>query len=149
MRYDVKNLGLARKGALRIEWAAEYMKVLALVRKHFRKERPLKGLKIACCLHVTTETANLALTLKEGGAEVSVCASNPLSTQDDVAAAMVKDMRISTFAVKGEDNKRYYKHIISVLDTGPNITMDDGADLVSTVHKSKKNLAAQILGGND
>jgi adenosylhomocysteinase len=149
MKYDVKNLGLAEKGRLRIEWANEYMKVLSLIRKHFRKERPLKGLKIACCLHVTTETANLAYTLKEGGAEVLVCASNPLSTQDDVAASMVKDMGIATFAIKGEDNKTYYKHIESVLDAKPNMTMDDGADLVSMIHKSKKHLAKNIIGGTE
>ena len=125
------------------------MKVLSLIRRHFKKERPLKGLKIACCLHVTTETANLAYTLKEGGAEVVVCASNPLSTQDDVAASMVKDFGIATFAIKGEDNKTYYRHIESVLETRPNITMDDGADLVSMVHKSKKQLVKNIIGGTE
>ena len=149
MKYDVKNIDLAKKGKLRIEWANEYMKVLSLIRKHFKKDRPLKGLKIACCLHVTTETANLAYTLKEGGAEVLVCASNPLSTQDDVAASMVKDMGIATFAIKGEDNKTYYKHIESVLDAKPNVTMDDGADLVSMIHKSKKHLAKYIIGGTE
>lgn len=149
MKYDVKNLGLADKGKLRIEWANEYMKVLSLIRKHFKKERPLKGLKIACCLHVTTETANLAYTLKEGGADVVVCASNPLSTQDDVAASMVKDFGIATFAIKGEDNKTYYKHLESVLEVKPNITMDDGADLVSMIHKTKKNLAKNIIGGTE
>ena len=149
MRYDVKDTALAGKGKLRIEWANEYMKVLSLIRKHFKKEKPLKGLKIACCLHVTTETANLAYTLKEGGAEVLVCASNPLSTQDDVAASMVKDMGIATFAIKGEDNKTYYKHIERVLDAKPNITMDDGADLVSMIHKSKKHLAKYIIGGTE
>ena len=115
MRYDIKDIGLAKKGKLRIEWANEYMKVLSLVRKHFKKERPLEGLRIACCLHVTTETANLAHTLKEGGAEVVVCASNPLSTQDDVAASMVKDFGIATFAIKGEDNKTYYRDRKSVV----------------------------------
>ena len=149
MRYDVKDLGLAKKGKLRIEWANEYMKVLELVRKRFKKEKPLKGLKVCCCLHVTTETANLALTLKEGGAQVSVCASNPLSTQDDVAASMVKDLGISTFAIRAEDNKTYYKHINSALDTKPNITMDDGADLVSTIHKARKTLASHVLGGTE
>ena len=149
MRYDIKDIRLAKNGALRIGWANEYMKVLSLIRRHFKKERPLKGLKIACCLHVTTETANLAYTLKEGGAEVVVCASNPLSTQDDVAASMVKDFGIATFAIKGEDNKTYYRHIESVLETRPNITMDDGADLVSTVHKSKKQLAKNIIGGTE
>ena len=149
MKYDVKDLKLAAKGRLRIEWANEYMKVLELVRKHFRKEKPLKGLKISCCLHVTTETANLALTLKEGGAEVFICASNPLSTQDDVAASLVKDFNISTFAIKGEDNKIYYSHIKNVLATCPNITMDDGADLVSMIHKEKRSLVNNILGGTE
>lgn len=149
MKYDVKNLGLAGKGKLRIEWANEYMKVLTLVRKHFRKEKPLKGLNISCCLHVTTETANLAWTLKEGGANVSLCASNPLSTQDDVAASLVKDFGISTFAIKGEDHKTYYKHLSSAVDNRPNITMDDGADLVSLIHKSRRNLVSKILGGTE
>lgn len=149
MHYDIKDSRLAGKGRLRIEWANEYMNVLSLIRKHFKKERPLKGLKIACCLHVTTETGNLAATLKEGGAEVTVCASNPLSTQDDVAASMVKDFGIATFAIKGEDNKTYYDHINKVLDARPNITMDDGADLVSTIHKTKKGLVRDILGGTE
>ncbi|MDP2912707.1 MAG: adenosylhomocysteinase [Candidatus Omnitrophota bacterium] len=149
MKYDIKNLGLAKKGKLRIEWANEYMKVLSLIRKDFEKDKPLKGLRIACCLHVTTETANLALTLKAGGAEVSICASNPLSTQDDVAASLVKDLRISTFAVKGEDNRKYYSHINAVLDNRPHITMDDGADLVSTIHKERNGLVGDILGGTE
>lgn len=149
MKCDVKDIKLAGKGLLRIEWANEYMKVLSLIRKHFKKEKPLKGLKIACCLHVTTETANLAYTLKEGGARVVVCASNPLSTQDDVAASMAKDLGIATFAIKGEDHKTYYKHIENVLETRPNITMDDGADLVSMIHKSKKYLAKNIIGGTE
>ncbi|MBI5143672.1 MAG: adenosylhomocysteinase, partial [Candidatus Omnitrophica bacterium] len=144
-----KDLGLAKKGRLRIEWANEYMRVLSLVRRRFKVERPLLGLNISCCLHVTTETANLAQTLKEGGAEVAVCASNPLSTQDDVAASMVRDYKIETFAIKGEDNKTYYKHINSVLRLKPNITMDDGADLVSTIHKSNRDLAKNILGGTE
>ncbi len=149
MKYDVKDLTLARKGRLRIEWANEYMDVLASVRKRFKKEKPLEGLKVSCCLHVTTETANLALTLKEGGASVSICASNPLSTQDDVAASMVKDFKIATFAIKGEDNRTYYRHINAVLDGGPNITMDDGADLVSCIHKSRRDLVKGILGGTE
>ena len=149
MRYDVKDLGLAGKGRLRIEWANEYMKVLSLIRDHFRKEKPLKGLKVACCLHVTTETANLAVTLKEGGAEVLICASNPLSTQDDVAASLVKDFKIPTFAIKGEGNKRYYAHINDVLDSKPSITMDDGADLVSTIHKTRQDLVRGIIGGTE
>jgi len=149
VKFDIKDLKLAGKGRLRIEWANEYMKVLGLVRKRFGKEKPLKGLKIACCLHVTTETANLALTLKEGGAEVLICASNPLSTQNDVAASLVKDCRMNTFAVKGEDNKKYYSHINAVLDARPNITMDDGADLVSTIHKTRPDLVEDILGGTE
>lgn len=149
MKYDVKDLNLAKKGRLRIEWANEYMNVLSLVRKHFKKEKPLKGLRVACCLHVTTETANLAYTLKEGGADVVICASNPLSTQDDVAASLVKDFGIPTFAIKGEDNKTYYSHINSALEMKPNITMDDGADLVSTVQKSRKDLVKNILGGTE
>ena len=149
MRYDVKDLKLAKKGKLRIEWANEYMKVLQLIRKRFKSEKPLEGLNVACCLHVTTETANLALTLKEGGANVFVCASNPLSTQDDVAASMVKDMGISTFAIKGEDNKTYYKHIESVLEAKVHVTMDDGADLVSMIHKTKKHLVRNIIGGTE
>jgi len=149
MKYDVKDLDLAKKGKLRIEWANEYMKVLSLVRKNFKREKPLKGLKLALCLHVTTETANLAVTLKDAGAEVYISASNPMSTQDDVAASLVKDFGISTFAVKGEDNKTYYRHINAVLDSKPNITMDDGADLVSIVHKARRGLAKGILGGTE
>jgi adenosylhomocysteinase len=149
MKYDIKDIRLAKKGKLRIEWANEYMKVLQLVRKRFKKEKPLKGVTVACCLHVTTETANLAYTLKEGGADVVVCASNPLSTQDDVAASMVKDLKIPTFAIKGEDNAKYYRHINAVLDANPNVTMDDGADLVSTVLKTRKALAGKMLGGTE
>jgi len=149
MRYDIKDIKLAAKGKLRIEWSNEYMKVLALVRKHFKNEKPLKGLNIACCLHVTTETANLAWTLKEGGANVTICASNPLSTQDDVAASLVKDFKISVFAIKGEENKIYYRHIGEALDAKPNITMDDGADLVSMIHKTKRHLAKDILSGTE
>jgi adenosylhomocysteinase len=149
MNYDVKDMSLSKKGALRIEWANEYMKVLQLVRRHFRREKPLKGLRVACCLHVTTETANLMYTLKEGGAEVALCASNPLSTQDDVAASLVHDYGISTFAIKGEDNQTYYRHLESVLEMKPHITMDDGADLVSMVQKSKRHLARNIIGGTE
>ena len=140
---------MAKNGKLRIEWANEYMKVLQLIRRRFKKEKPLKGLKIACCLHVTTETANLALALKDGGAMVSICASNPLSTQDDVAASLVRDYHIATYAVKGEDNRTYYRHINSVLQARPNITMDDGADLVSTIHKDKRFLIKDIIGGTE
>jgi len=149
MKYDVKNLKLAKEGKRRIEWADNYMSVLALIRKRFIKEKPLKGMKIAGCLHVTTETANLVLTLKAGGAKVYLCASNPLSTQDDVAASLIKDYGISVFAKKGEDNRIYYKHINEVLDIKPNITVDDGADLVSTIHKKRKTLVADILGGTE
>ncbi|MDD4939674.1 MAG: adenosylhomocysteinase [Candidatus Omnitrophica bacterium] len=138
MNYDIKDIKLAGKGALRIEWARQDMPVLRLIEERFAKEKPLKGVRLAACLHVTTETANLARCLKAGGAEVYLCASNPLSTQDDVAAALVKDLKIPVFAIKGEDNKIYYKHIKSVLDAEPNITMDDGADLVSVIHKEKK-----------
>ena len=131
MDYDVKDKSLAKKGKLRIEWAGKDMPVLALINDRFSKEKPLKGLRVSCCLHVTTETANLMLVLKAGGAQVNLCASNPLSTQDDVAASLVQDYGISTFAIKGEDTKTYYKHLNSVLDSKPNLTMDDGADLVS------------------
>lgn len=149
MKYDVKDLKLAAKGKLRIEWANEYMKVLSLIRKRFKKEKPLKGMTLGACLHVTTETANLAITLKEGGARVLLCASNPLSTQDDVAASLVKDYGISTFAIKGEDNKTYYRHLNSVLDAKPNMTMDDGADLVSLLHTKRKELVPNIVGGTE
>ncbi len=149
MKYDIKNVNLAKKGELRIEWARESMPVLTLIKKSFKKEKPLKNTRIACCLHVTTETANLMLTLKEGGAQVVLCASNPLSTQDDVAASLVKDYKIPVFAIKGEDNKTYYSHINSALDIKPNITMDDGADLVSTIHGKRRNLVRNLLGGTE
>jgi len=149
MKYDIKDRSLAKKGRLRIEWAEKFMPVLRLIRDRFKKEKPLKGLRIGCCLHVTTETANLVITLKAAGAEVNLCASNPLSTQDDVAASLIKDYKIPVFAVKGETNKRYYSHINSVLDIKPHITMDDGADLVSTVHKERKNLINYILAGTE
>jgi adenosylhomocysteinase len=149
MKYDVKDVNLAKKGKLRIEWARENMPVLTLIKKRFKKEKPLKNTKIACCLHVTTETANLMLTLKEGGGEVVLCASNPLSTQDDVAASLVKDYQISVFAIKGENRKTYYSHIKSALDIKPNITMDDGADLVSTIHSQRRNLVRYLLGGTE
>jgi adenosylhomocysteinase len=149
MKYDVKDLRLAPKGKLRIEWANEYMKVLSLIRKRFKKEKPLEGMTVAACLHVTTETANLAYTLKEGGARVIICASNPLSTQDDVAASLVKDYGISTFAIKGEDNKTYYRHLNNALDARPNMTMDDGADLVSLLHTKRKELVPNIIGGTE
>jgi len=149
MTYDVKDLALAKAGKLRVEWAAEEMPVLALIQERFKKEKPLKGVTIAACLHVTTETANLAVTLKDGGANVALCASNPLSTQDDAAAYLVKDHKISVFAIKGEDTKTYYRHINSVLDLSPNITMDDGADLVSTLHKDKRDKLKSLIGGTE
>lgn len=137
MKYDIKDIALAKKGKLRIEWAMNNMPVLNLIRSRFEKEKPLKGKRISCCLHVTTETAGLMLTLKSAGAKICLCASNPLSTQDDVASSLVKDYGISTFAIKGEDNKTYYKHILAALEHKPEITMDDGADVVSTLHKEE------------
>jgi adenosylhomocysteinase len=149
MKYDVKDLALAKEGKLRVEWAAQEMPVLALIKERFKKQKPLKGITVAACLHVTTETAQLAITLKEGGATVALCASNPLSTQDDVAAYLVKDHKISVFAIKGENNKTYYSHINSAIDMSPNITMDDGADVVSLLHKSRKEKLAGIMGGTE
>lgn len=149
MTYDIKNIKLANKGALRIEWARNNMPVLGLLAKRFGKEKPLKGLKIAACLHVTTETAVLTEVLKSGGASLALCASNPLSTQDDVAASIVKHLRVSVFAIKGEDTKTYYKHIRSVLATKPDITMDDGADLVSTIHRLPLATHRNIIGGTE
>ena len=149
MKYDVKDLKLAKEGKLRVEWAAEEMPVLEQIRKRFKKEKPLKGITIAACLHVTTETANLAVTLKDGGAEVGLCASNPLSTQDDAAAYLVKNHGISVFAIKGENTKTYYNHINSTLDMSPHITMDDGADLVSTLHKTRTEKLKGLIGGTE
>lgn len=148
-KYDVKDLDLAEKGRLRIEWAYKNMPVLNLISERFKKEKPLKGIRISACLHVTTETANLMEVLVKGGAEVSLCASNPLSTQDDVAASLVKHTGISVFAIKGEDHKTYYRHIESALSIKPNITMDDGADLVSTIHKNKDKYLNRIIGGTE
>lgn len=149
MNFDIKDKSLAEKGKLRIEWAAQDMPVLVEIKKRFEKELPLKGHRIAACLHVTTETAMLMQTLKAGGAEVTICASNPLSTQDDVAASLVVNSGIAVHAIKGEDNKIYYKHISSVLDTKPTITMDDGADLVTTILKDRPDLLANIIGGTE
>ncbi|MBI5682738.1 MAG: adenosylhomocysteinase [Deltaproteobacteria bacterium] len=149
MNHHVKDISLAKKGKLRIEWAEKDMPVLRLIKKRFEKEKPLKGVRLGTCLHVTTETANLAITLKAGGADVYLCASNPLSTQDDVAASLVKDFNIPTFAIKGEDNKTYYSHINAVLDKKPNITMDDGADLVAAIHGERKDLIKNILGSTE
>ncbi|MCK9574116.1 MAG: adenosylhomocysteinase [Candidatus Omnitrophica bacterium] len=149
MKYDIKDINLAKKGALRIEWAKNDMPVLKLISERFKKEKPLKGLKIACCLHVTTETAHLAQVLKESGAQVLLCASNPLSTQDDVAASLVKNSAIQVFAIKGEDTKTYYSHIKAVLDPKPDITMDDGADLVSTIHQKNPSEHSNIIAGTE
>ena len=146
---DIKDAALAERGRMRIEWAGQQMPVLGLIAERFRKERPLKGARIAACLHVTSETANLALTLREGGAEVVVCASNPLSTQDDVAAALVSDSGIPVFAIRGEDNASYYAHINAALDTRPHITLDDGADLVTTVLSKRTDALAEIRGGTE
>lgn len=149
MKYHIKNINLSKKGKLRIEWAEENMPVLRIIRERFSKEKPLKGVRISCCLHVTTESAALMMTLKAGGADCVLCASNPLSTQDDVAASLVKDYKIPVFAIKGEDGKTYYKHINAALDHRPNITMDDGADLVSTIHSKRRNLVNGILAGTE
>lgn len=149
VKHDVKDLSLAPEGARRIAWAARDMPVLALIRDRFEAEKPLAGIRLSACLHVTTETANLAITLKAGGADLVLCASNPLSTQDDVAACLVADHGISTFAIKGEDNATYYAHINAALDHRPNITMDDGADLVSTLHKERLNQLGDVIGGTE
>ena len=149
MKYHVKDLKLSAKGKDRIEWAERTMPVLRLIKTRFQKEKPLKGIRMAACLHVTTETANLLITLKAGGADVYTCASNPLSTQDDVAAALVKVYGIPTFAIKGEDRKTYYKHLYSALDAHPNITMDDGADLVSELHSARAAQASEIIGSTE
>jgi adenosylhomocysteinase len=146
---DIKDKKLAPKGKLRIEWAERNMPVLRMIRERFSKEKPLKGVKLSACLHVTTETANLMDTLKAGGADLVLCASNPLSTQDDVAASLVEDFGIPTFSIKGEDNDTYYKHINAALDHRPVITMDDGADLVSELHKNRKDQIKEILGGSE
>jgi len=149
MDYDVKDIRLADKGRLRVEWARRDMPVLNAIRERFEKEKPLNGLRLAACLHVTTETAVLAATLKAGGALVHVCASNPLSTQDDVAAYLAKHEGIPTFAIKGEDGDTYYRHIHQALDGKPQVTMDDGADLVFTVHTKRQELIPEILGGTE
>jgi len=149
MDYDVKDLKLAEKGKLKMEWAARYMPVLGLIKEKFSKEKPFKGVRISACLHVTSETGNLMKTLKRGGAEIALTASNPLSTQDEVAAALVKNDSVPVFAIKGEDNKTYYKHINQALDQKPQITMDDGADLVSTLHSKRKNLLEHVIGGTE
>jgi len=149
MKFDIKKAKLAPQGNKRILWADRMMPVLTQIRKRFEKAKPLKGLRVSACLHVTTETANLMRTLKAGGANVVLCASNPLSTQDDVAASLVKDYGIRTYAIKGEDNKKYYSHLRSALESHPNITMDDGADLVSELHQTRTELLAGMIGGTE
>ncbi|MGC1687008.1 MAG: adenosylhomocysteinase, partial [Candidatus Acidiferrales bacterium] len=146
---DVKDLALAERGKRQIEWANQHMPVLQLIRKQFIKEQPLKGIRMSACLHVTSETANLAITLRDGGADLVLCASNPLSTQDDVAASLTKDYNIPTFAIKGEDNATYYSHISAALDHKPQITLDDGADLVSQLLTKRTELIKGVIGGTE
>jgi len=149
VEHHVKNLGLATGGRYRIEWAEQEMPVLRLIRERFKKEQPLKGVRVSACLHVTTETANLMHTLQVGGADIVLCASNPLSTQDDVAASLVANYEIPVYAIKGEDNTTYYRHIKAALDHKPHMTMDDGADLVSTLHKERTDLIPNVIGGTE
>src|SRR5947207_3362928 len=151
VEHDVKNIGLAAEGRLKIEWAEQSMPVLRQVRERFAKEQPLKGLRLGACLHVTTETAVLMLTLKAGGAQVALCASNPLSTQDDTAAALVREYEIPVYAQKGEDNQTYYRHLHAVLGTRPQVTMDDGADLISQLHGEGhgRDLVGEVIGGTE
>jgi len=149
MDYDVKDISLAPEGKRRIEWAERDMPVLRSIRERFAKEKPLAGMNLAACLHVTAETANLMVTLKAGGANVVLCASNPLSTQDDVAASLVKDHEIPVFAIKGEDRDTFFKHLKAVIATKPNLTMDDGADLVSTIHQEHTELIPEMKGGTE
>src|SRR2546427_1774167 len=145
MNCDIKNLDFADLGKKRIEWANQSMKVLQSIRKDFIKNQPLKDIRIAACLHVTAETANLAITMRDGGADVALCASNPLSTQDDVAASLVRDYSIPVYAIKGEDNDSYYSHILACLDRKPHITMDDGADLVTVALTKRTDVVDGIL----
>jgi adenosylhomocysteinase len=149
VKYDIKDIKKAQEGKMRVEWAESKMLVLRLIKERFAKEKPLRNIKIACCLHVTTETANLAITLKAGGAQVFLCASNPLSTQDDVASHLVVHHKMPVFAIKGENNAIYYQHIKTLLDQKPQVTMDDGADLVSMVHSKRKELIKNIIGGTE
>ncbi|OGR81135.1 MAG: adenosylhomocysteinase [Elusimicrobia bacterium RIFCSPLOWO2_01_FULL_64_13] len=149
MKYHVKDIRQAEEGKRRIEWAEREMPVLRLIRRRFLKEKPLRGVRAGCCLHVTTETANLMITLKAGGAQVTLCASNPLSTQDDVAASLVRHHGIPVFAIKGEDNKTYYDHIQSVIAARPQLTMDDGADVVGILHKEYPDRLPEIIGGTE
>ncbi|MBI4340691.1 MAG: adenosylhomocysteinase [Candidatus Omnitrophica bacterium] len=148
-KHHIKNAGLARAGRAKIEWAESQMPVLLQIRQRFARTKPLKGIRLACCLHVTTETAHLMMTLKAGGAQVGLCASNPLSTQDDVAASLVKDYGISVYAIRGEGRRMYYDHITAALAAGPHITMDDGADLVSTIHKAPARYGGKVIGGTE
>src|SRR5438552_8137587 len=149
VEHDVKDIAQAAAGRLKIEWAEQSMPVLRQVRERFAKEQPLKGIRLGACLHVTTETAVLMLTLKAGGAQLALCAANPLSTQDDTAAALVREYEIPVFAHKGEDNARYYRHVAAVLGTRPQLTMDDGADLIAQLHGARKDLAADVIGGTE
>ncbi len=149
MDYDVLDVSLADQGRLRVEWAEKSMPVLKLIRRRFKREKPLKGVRLAACLHVTTETAALVRTLKAGGAECFVCASNPLSTQDDVAATLVRHDEVPVYAIKGEDNDTYYRHVNNVLDSKPHLTMDDGADIVSTLHTDRQDALAHVVGGTE
>ena len=148
-RHDVKDLALAAEGVRRIEWADRQMPVLAAIRERFERERPLDGYRVSACLHVTTETANLMRTLKAGGADVVLCASNPLSTQDDVAAALVDAYGIGTFAIKGEDNDTYYQHLEAAIDHRPHITMDDGADVIGILHSARREQLGDVIAGTE
>src|SRR6187399_355641 len=148
-RYDVKDLTLAPEGVRRIEWADRQMPVLAAIRRRFEAEQPLSGYRVAACLHVTTETANLMRTLKAGGADVVLCASNPLSTQDDVAAALVEEYGVGVFAIKGEDNDTYYRHIEAAVDHRPHLTMDDGADVIGVLHSHRREQLGDIIAGTE
>src|SRR5689334_4619897 len=149
MNCDIKNLDFADLGKKRIEWANQSMKVLQIIRKEFIKNQPLKGVRVSACLHVTAETANLAICLRDGGADVVLCASNPLSTQDDVAASLVRDYNVPVYAIKGEDNDTYYQHILAAIDHKPQITMDDGADLVSVLHTKRTDVLESVIGGTE
>src|SRR4030088_205373 len=148
-RHDIKDIKLADDGQRMIEWAAQEMPVLEQIRERFKRDQPLKGQRLSACLHVTTETANLAITLKAGGADLVLCASNPLSTSDAAAAALVQDYGISVFAIKGEDNETYYRHISAALEHRPTMTMDDGADLVAALHKDRTDIIGEVIGGTE
>ena len=148
-RGDIRDISLAKAGDLRIEWAAKEMPVVRQIRERFAREKPLKGIRITACLHITSETANLALALKDGGGEVTLCASNPLSTQDDTAAALVAEHGIPTYAIRGEDRDTYYGHLHSALENRPNITLDDGADLVAMLHSDRTDLLSDVIGGSE